>query len=321
MKEILIFEWVVVDNCNLKCDYCVNKGEFSHKDGEKLLYVSGREVDIAQKIVDLSSLAYTVVVNLTGGEPLLASRIKEVISILKTGKNIRINLISNFALIDRILDNLKDLNSILVSLHIHYRSEENIERLIAAINKAKQKTKISISQVDYNLSDAERKMLSHISSSTGQSISMQPFIPPWTDKGKVNNDREISDATFISSLGKRCSLGYFYYLLLPDGTFYYGLWCNKNSRKTGNFLASSVKEEVFSATEMKKCPDSSCGCNYNLSFYEEYAAECRKLGCSQKEIFGRYNKIVDYTIANTILRFPRVLFKRVRYILACLKRK
>ncbi|MFA5322627.1 MAG: radical SAM protein, partial [Smithella sp.] len=237
MKELFYFEWIIFDNCNLNCSYCVTKGEFSHKEMEKISYVPGREIDIAHRIVELSHLTNKVVVNLTGGEPLLAYRIKEVISILKTASNIHVNLISNFSLVDKIADVLSDLDSILVSLHIRHRSPADMENLINSINYAKNKSSLSLCQVDYGLNADDKKILSHVSSKTEMDIRLQPFIPRWNEKGRIEKSRQLSDKTFISSFGKRCSLGYLAFLLGPDGNIYHGLWCNPKSQKIGNMLA------------------------------------------------------------------------------------
>ena len=283
-------------------------------------YVSGREVDIAYKIVELSHLAKKVVVNLTGGEPLLASKIKEAISILKTARNIRINLISNFSLVDKIADNLVDLDSILVSLHIKHRTKTDMENLINSINHAKGKSKLSLSQVDYNLDKDDKKELFNISLKTGLKIILQPFIPRWTEKGKIENSQEMNDKTFISSFGKRCSLGYLAFLLMPNGTFYYGLWCNTKSQKIGSLLAPLAENQrAFSAEEMGKCQASSCGCNYNTFYYDVYKAECKKLGYKKKEIFGRHNLKLYYILLDQISRIPNMLLRQIQHIILSLK--
>jgi len=321
VKELLFFEWVIFDNCNLQCPYCVNKGEFSHKESGKMSYVPGREVDIAYKIVELSHLAKKVVVNLTGGEPLLASHIKEVILILKTAHNIRINLISNFSLVDKIAENLTELDSILVSLHIKHRSKTDIEHITNSINYAKLKAPLSLSQVDYNLNEDDKRALLKISLETGLKIGFQPFISRWTEKGKTGKSQKINDKTFVSSLGKRCSLGYFSFLLLPDGTFYHGLWCNKNSQKMGNFLAPLAEnQQAFFPVEMGKCQASSCSCNYNTFYYDEYKAECRKLGYPQEGIFGRHNIRIYYVLSHQISRIPNILFRQIKRIIFELKK-
>ena len=317
MKELFYFEWVIFDNCNFKCSYCVNKGEFSHKEAGQLLYVPGRELDIARKIVELSAYAKKVDVNLTGGEPLLSKHLQEVVSILKSAPNIKIHLITNFLLINRIMDSIDDFDSVLLSLHIHHRHDKDTKQLIGSINQAKKKVPLILSQVDYNLSHEDKQALSEIESGTGLAINYQAFIPPWTEDGKVSEAKKISDATFVSSLGKRCILGYFNYFLLPDGTFYYGLWCNKHSKKKGNFLAPiDENKDFFFPKEIEKCKASSCGCNYNTYCYDEYLAECKKLGYPKSERFGRYNKRISYVLTHQLQHVPgmfsRFLKNRIR---------
>jgi organic radical activating enzyme len=313
MRGLLSFEWVIFDNCNFKCSYCVNKGEYSHKEAGQMLYVPGWELDIARKIVELSAFAKKVDVNLTGGEPLLSTHIREVVSILKSAPNIKIHLITNFSLIDRVMDILDDFDSVLLSLHMHHRHDKDTKRLVGSINQAKKKVPLILSQVDHNLSDEDKQALSDLESGTGLSVSYQAFIPPWTDDGKVSEAKKISDATFVSSLGKRCILGYFNYFLLPDGTFYYGLWCHKHGRKTGNFLAPlDENKDIFFPKEMGKCKASSCGCNYNTYCYNEYLAECKKLGYPKNERFGRYNKRISYVLTHQLRHVPGMVARYVK---------
>ena len=296
-KELIFFEWVIFDNCNLQCPYCVNKGEFSHKDTSQMLYNPGREVDVARKIVELSPMAKKVVVNLTGGEPLLARNIKEVISILKTSPNVKINLITNFALIEKVMDHVESIDSILVSLHIRLRSTLEMDHFVSLINRIKTITSLSLSQVDYELSYENRNAIRNLSLKTGLKVDLQSFIPPWTEKGRMDKGEEIRDATFTRSFGKRCSLGHFYYFLLPDGTYYHGLWCDPKTRKTGNLLAPfEQNQESFYHTSMAKCPASSCACNYNNLYYRIYREECRRLGYPRNEVFGRINVRIDYEL-------------------------
>ena len=35
VRELLYFEWIIYDNCNLNCPYCVTKGDFSHKENRQ----------------------------------------------------------------------------------------------------------------------------------------------------------------------------------------------------------------------------------------------------------------------------------------------
>ncbi len=318
MKELFSFEWVIFDNCNFKCPYCVNKGEFSHKDAASMTYVPGRELEIARRIVELSRYAKKVDVNLTGGEPLLSKYVKDVLAILKSAPNIKVHLITNFSLIERVGEQIGDFDSALISLHIHHRLSHDTEQLIERINDAKRKLPLIISQVDCDLTAEDRRTLAEIAARTGLPISYQPFSPPWTEEGMVNRGKEISDATFVRSAGKRCILGYFNYFLLPDGNFYYGLWCNKNTKRVGNFLAPlEENRDAFFPAGMQKCRTSSCGCNYNTYCYPEYLVECKKLGYPRSERFGRYNKRISYIlkhqtrqIPGMAVRFVKSLFRR-----------
>lgn len=290
-KQLLFFEWVAYDNCNLKCSYCVNKGEYSHKKKQEIIYKDGYEIDIAKRIVALVDAGKDIMVTLTGGEPLLVNRIDEVISLFAEHKNIKVKLVTNFRLIDRIQHVVHKLDNILVSLHIKYRSDDEIEKIIENINKYKSKVPIVISQVDYDLNEDDRRKLNHIKRKTRMYIRMQTFIPPWVEDTATN--QELSDNIYVPTKGKYCSLGYFYYLIHPDGTFFPNLWCNnRDDAKKHDFLGDidDVKA-VLLRKKMHICPESSCGCNYNTFQYDTYLKECIKLGHDKSLIMDRMNDI------------------------------
>jgi len=292
-KELLLFEWVVVDNCNLFCDYCVNKGAYSHKRTPDVLYASGRELEIAHKICELSCLADKVIVTLTGGEPLLARHFKEVLEILKESGNIYINLITNLKLLDKYADVLAAMPphiSVGGSLHVHYRSDNEIDGLIASLNKFQGVFPLTLSQVDYELTSDDIEKISRIKYETGLDVNFQTYIPPWTEAGRIVNEDKILNKHFVGSKGKRCCLGYSHFFILADATFYYDLWCKDGSRKIGNFLEISKETlDRFILKDMKKCPAASCGCNYNTFSYQEYLQACDRHGYPDNEVFGRYN--------------------------------
>lgn len=289
-KEMLFFEWVLVDNCNLECAYCINKGEYSHKSREAMLYSPGLELAIAERLLEISRQAKRVIVNLTGGEPTMARHFEEVTEILGKNPAIELKLITNFRNNRRIVEIAGRFTSILVSLHIQYRSPAEVDTIIDAVNSIKGKTAITLSQVDAPLTDEERSRLALITKKTGLDVCFQTYVPPWTGDAVPENKQEIMSRKFVPALGKRCALGYLYFFLLPDGVFYYGLWCNSGARRIGNILMPM--DEVISKLSsdvMEVCPLQSCGCNYNLFMYREYLLECRKLGYAESEMFGREN--------------------------------
>jgi hypothetical protein len=176
------------------------------------------------------------------------------------------------------------------SLHVAHRSDEEIDELILLLNKYKGSLKISLSQVNHELTERDLKKLEAIREQTGRDIQMQTFIPPWTEAGKVENSQEISDANFVTSLGKRCCLGYSHFIIQPNGAFHYNLWCDERTRRTGNFLSIDADNfNDFILTDMKKCPRTSCGCNYNIYNYSDYFSACQRLGYPPEEIFGPDN--------------------------------
>jgi len=292
-KELLLFEWVVIDNCNLFCEYCVNKGEYSHKRSQDIRYSPGKEIEIALKISELSCLADKVIVNLTGGEPLLAKHIQEVMKILRSAGNVYINLITNLRLLERYAETLAELSPYVTvggSLHVHYRSDDEIDSLIVILKKYAGRFPLTLSQVDHDLTSADIEKVSRIKAATGMDVVFQTFIPPWTVAGKIAKEDKIRDAHFVASTGKRCCLGYSHFFILPDATFYYDLWCKDGSRKIGDFLGIN-KETLgrFILKEMKKCPATSCGCNYNMFNYQEYLQACERHGYLDCEVFGKHN--------------------------------
>ena len=295
-REFFFFEWVVVDNCNLDCSYCINKGEFSQKSKDKMKYVPGLEISIAQKIVELSDSADRVYVNLTGGDPLLSDYFIDVLKVLASAGNITVNLITNLKRINRYADDIVRVFPALAingSLHISFRSDHEIDNLIDFLNAYKSLVSISLSQVDYELTYEDRRKLALITNKTGMNIALQTYIPPWTDAGKIDNSEEILNSNFISSKGKRCCLGFSHFFLLPDGTFYYDLWCNDLTNKSGNFLGiNPANFGQFILDDMKKCPMSFCGCNYNTSSFLEYITACNRLGYDSLEVFSQNNQSI-----------------------------
>ena len=320
-RELILFEWVVIDNCNLNCNYCVNKGEYSQKTISEMMYVAGREIDIAKKIVELSSNADKVVVNLTGGDPLLSKYFVEVLAILASAGNVQIRLITNMKLLKNVAEKICEICPDLIiggSIHAQYRSNEEIDQLADFLNEYKGRLNISLSQVDIELGQEDREKVARLIEKTGIAVDFQRFIPPWTEAGKIEDAQQLSDNNFVSSLGKRCCLGFSHFLLLPDGSFCHDLWCLDRATKTGDFLAltsSNLNEYILE--DMKKCPKTSCGCNYNVFNHPEYLAACKRLGYSEAEIFGPENlRKTDEIIAKvnpTTSWFARVKAKALKF--------
>jgi len=293
-RKFFFFEWIVIDRCNLACSYCVTKGGNSQKTHQDVKYVSGREIDIAHKIVELSKRAERVVVNLTGGEPLLLDNFSEVLSILASANNITLGMVTNLKLIDKYADDIARIfpaMNIGGSLHLHYRSDEEIERLIFLLITYKGRLNINLSQVDYNLTEEEKIKIKRVEELTGYVVDLQPFIPPYSKAFRVENESEILATNFVPSLGKRCALGYSIFLIHPDGRFRFDLWCHDDTRKIGNFLdITTTNFNEYILKGMKKCPNNQCRCNYNTFHHVEYLAACESLAYPDEEIFGAENR-------------------------------
>jgi len=319
-RELILFEWVVVDNCNLNCSYCVNKGEYSQKSKAEMMYVAGREIDIAKKIVELSSNADHVVVNLTGGDPLLSNYFVDVLTILASADNIQIRLITNMKLLKNVAEKICEIYPDLIiggSIHVQYRSNEEIDQLAGFLNEYKGRLNIGLSQVDSDLSQEDRAKVERLSEQTGMAVDFQRFIPPWTEAGKVDDAQQISDENFAPSLGKRCCLGFSHFLLLPDGSFCHDLWCLDRATKVDDFLAlTSSNLNDYILEEMKMCPKTSCGCNYNLFNHSEYLSACLRLGYSESEIFESDNLkqfvATSETVASTNNWLARLKAKAIK---------
>jgi len=249
-------------------------------------YVPGIELQVAQKIRSISPQFEKIVVNLTGGEPTVALHIVEVVKELAAAGNVEVRLITNLKATDRFEEIAPYLSSVLVSLHLDYRSNDDVERIISVVNAHKSTLPITLSQVDHDMSSEVHNKLARIKAATRLPISYQTFIPPWTDDGKMEKRDVINVANFQKSLGKRCSLGYFYFFIETDGTLRYDLWCSPENARNKSFLSSELADlSTYVLDDMKKCPKLACGCNYNYSFHDLYLRECRQRGYPQNEIF------------------------------------
>ena len=299
-KRYLFFEWKVTENCNIGCSYCVNSVGTT-----TLSKTPENTIKVAEKLLALSSNVERLTVNLTGGEPTIAPHIRESLLILTKARNIDLRLITNLRAVSHIEDLFPAFGSITVSLHLAYRNEEEVNRIIRTINQHKGRVSFFPTQVDYQINEDIQAKLSKIRKETGLTITLQPFITPWAYDNAQGVPSEairaaspattpqhekpsptagkISSADTPRTTGKRCCLGYFTFLIDPGARLQYDLWCNDRTRKIGDFL--SLQPEEFILNEMKQCPDVSCGCNYNYFSHKEYLEECAKKGYPEKEIF------------------------------------
>ncbi len=329
-RHFIWFEWVVTTSCNLNCYYCVNQRFVGKKPEEETGYPlapgAGLEAEIAARIVEVSKLYRRVKVNLTGGEPLVAKNIAKALEILTSVRNVDINLITNLILAEKVTEYIPLLSSILISLHIKYRNDEEVAKIVHFVNRYRDrgKVRIGLSQVDYDLTEEDREKLAFIASRTGINIGFQVFIPPWVAEKKFSEEEiEKASASFVNTLGKRCALGAMFYRLDPQGTFAYGLWCNKKLRRFGNFLApfSEIKD-IFMFDEFGKCPSPYCRCNYNTFEYKAYVKTCKKLKYGKDEMMPPLN-FTDVAMSQSNASWEKIklLSTRSRLIKDMLLRK
>ncbi len=302
-RELILLEWTVIDNCNLNCSYCVNKGQYTHKPKDRILYVPGREVMVAEKIIQLSEYAEHIKIHLTGGEPLMADNIIKVFSLLTRSPKISITLITNLRQITELENHIVPFLRFFTihgSIHIKFRTDEEINKIVSFINNYQEFLTLSLTQVDYELTENDRARLNEISEQTGLEIVFEPYIHPYSKKDgnlddlsksqrlgvKLEEITEKGEVKATHPLAKRCCLGYSHFLVLPDGNFYYDLWCHSEAYKEGDFLTlTSSNINDYMLDEMKKCPYAYCPCNHNLFHYDYYLRACKRLGYPEHEIF------------------------------------
>ena len=283
MKDYLVLDWCVADICNMNCEYCIssdikrNEPTYRTPDNNTVL-------SIAYRIKELSNYVKKITVNLCGGEPLLAENIGEAIEVLSEKSNIELVLITNFKLIDKIQTRAAKFKELIISLHIKYRSEDEVSAMIDKINELQIGSNISLSQVDYKLSDKDLSKLARINYYTKKSINLQTYNIPII--AGDNHDSSGYD-NFKSPHGKYCLIGNMFFNISSDGILSFNLWCHKNdeARKI-NFLGS-IDEivEIISNRNYFTCSFSYCPCNYNVTFYENYLSSMKEFEIDRKILF------------------------------------
>lgn len=100
----LVVGWSLTNRCNWDCSYCGRKN------------VNSKELTTEQifSIIDELSTLKTYCINFTGGEPLLRADISKIINHAKD-KGIRIELTSNGALIPQKINEIKNIDTLILS--------------------------------------------------------------------------------------------------------------------------------------------------------------------------------------------------------------
>ncbi len=132
----LVVLFYVTDRCNLACKYCV--GEWS---GRKIADFTTQEIF---HIIDQCKALGTCHVTIHGGEILLRHDLKEIIGYLKKNK-LYVNLVSNGILLPEKVDEIKDIDSLCISLDGRQENNDftrgagSYQKIMAAIRLAKEK--------------------------------------------------------------------------------------------------------------------------------------------------------------------------------------
>lgn len=285
MKDFIVLDWCVADICNMKCDYCISsdikKLDSSYKSPDIKTVLS-----IAYRIRELSNYVQKITVNLCGGEPLMAENIDQAIEVLSEKSNIDIVLITNFKLIDKVHTQLSKVKDLIISLHIRYKSDDEVSSMIDKINKLQTGANVSLSQVDYKLSDRDLSELARINYHTNKSINLQTFNIPIIAGDQ--NDNSGYDY-FKSPNGKHCLIGNMFFNISSDGMLSFNLWCHKNSKSGKINLLGPIDEivEIINNRNYFTCSFSYCPCNYNVTFYDNYLSVMNEYGADKKMLFNR----------------------------------
>lgn len=298
MKDFIVLDWCVADICNMNCEYCISsdikKNEPSYRSPDNKTVLS-----IAYRIRELSNYVKKITVNLCGGEPLLAENIDQAIEVLSEKSNIELVLITNFKLIDKIQTQATKFKDLIISLHIKYRSEDEVSGMIDKINKLQTGSNISLSQVDYKLSDKDLSKLARINYYTKKSINLQTYNIPIIAADK--HDSSGYD-NFKSPLGKYCLIGNMFFNISSDGILSFNLWCHKNDGSGKMNFLGPIDEvvELINNRNYYTCSFSYCPCNYNITFHENYLSTMKEFEADKKMLFKRETRKKKAILLNQV---------------------
>jgi predicted LPLAT superfamily acyltransferase/organic radical activating enzyme len=270
LNDFILLQWIVTTSCNMNCEYCYAVGIVNRDKETKL----ENTLKIALRIVELSRLYKRVRLDITGGEILTYKDLDKILEIIKPVKNIELGIFTNATYFSSIESCIARFSLVNISLHVKYRTNEEIESIIGYVNKYKNKTTIVLSQVDYELKDEDHVKLARIEYETKVSIFFQTYIKPYFILEENDQDVEFSNL-FTTSKDNTCTMNCFAFTILPDGRLFYDLACRKNTRKTGYFSEPFENLYAFlTENQPKKCPYQFCYNNYNIFYFEEYQNIC-----------------------------------------------
>jgi organic radical activating enzyme len=319
VKDFIVLDWCVADICNMNCEYCISsdikKNEPAYVNPNNKTVLS-----IAYRIRELSYYVKKITLNLCGGEPLLAENIDQVIEVLSERSNIELVLITNFKLIDKIQTQLSKFKDLFISLHIKYRSEQEVNAMIDKINRFQSGSNISLSQVDYNLSDKDLSELARINYSTNKSINLQTYNIPIV----ASDMKDIPGYDYFKSpYGKYCLIGKMFFNISSDGILSFNLWCHNNDESGKiNFLGPIAEiVEIINNRNYFTCSFSYCPCNYNVTFHENYLSAMEEFETDKKMLFKpetRKKKAILLNQINVLKIENKLNHLKIEYLKECL---
>lgn len=284
-NDFILLQWIVTTKCNMNCEYCYAVGIVNKDRGNKL----ENTLKTASRIVELSRLYKRVRLDITGGEILTYKDLDKVLEIIKPVKNIELGIFTNATYFSAIESCIERFAMVNISLHVKYRTNEEIDLIIGYVKKYKHKTSIVLSQVDFKLEPEDHVKLARIEYETKISIFFQTYIKPYFILEEDDHDEEFS-SLFINSKNKICTMNCFAFTILPNGRLFYDLACRKNTRKTGDFLDSLKNIDIIlKDNQPKKCPYQFCYNNYNIFFFEEYQNICDRFKIDNTSRFTKEN--------------------------------
>lgn len=282
-KTPCLIGWAITDRCNRQCSYCACwQGRYRELSTKHVF-----------KVVDELARMGTVMISLTGGEPLLREDIGEIIEYLHS-KRIKIKLNSNGALVEQKIALLKDLSVLNLSLegpeeiHDSIRGTGSYKEVVRAVRSAKESrinvdfttvvTKLNFNCIDFILEKVRefgcKVCFQPATQTILSSASSNPFvctrdqhcqaIGELLKKKKKAQDKTIGNSiaglqhlyNWPNARKLKCACGWISCRIEPNGDVIY---CSrgKHAPKTLNCIKDGF-QKAFNNLESIACQDCWC---------------------------------------------------------------